>query len=152
MKKVFYSIFLLILFVSLTKAGDGKKYGKEISLKNKTKISDILSNPAKYEGKKVLVEGTVVGVCESRGCWIELAGDKEFQKIKVKVEDGEIVFPLEAKGKKALVEGEVYAVEVEKKSDCSGTCTEDKKKNEQECEHGKQKQKVYQIKGLGAKI
>lgn len=152
MKKSLFSIFLLILFVNLASAEDGKKYGKEISLKNKTKISDILSNPEKFEGKKVLVEGTVVGVCESRGCWIELAGEKEFQKIKVKVEDGEIVFPLEAKGKKALVEGQVYAVEVESKSNCSGECSKNKDKDKQECEHGKQKQKVYQIKGIGAKI
>ncbi|PJA95591.1 MAG: hypothetical protein CO129_11020 [Ignavibacteriales bacterium CG_4_9_14_3_um_filter_34_10] len=152
MKKAFYSIFLLILFVSLIEAGNGKKYGKEISLKNKTKVSDILANPSKFEGKKVLVEGTIVGVCETRGCWIELSGDKDFQKIKVKVNDGEIVFPLEVKGKKALVEGEVYSLEVEKKSDCSGKCNDEKKKNEEECEHGKQKEKVYQIKGFGAKI
>lgn len=151
MKKILYSFFLLILFVSLIEAGSRKKYGKEISLKNKTKISDILQNPEKFEGKKVLVEGTVVGVCEERGCWIELSGEKDFQKIKVKVNDGEIVFPLEVKGKKALVEGEVYALEL-KKSDCNGNCSEEKKKKEKECEHGKQTQKVYQIKGIGAKI
>jgi len=131
---------------------DSKKYGKELSLKEKTSISEILENPEEFVGKKVLVEGNVVGVCEKRGCWIDLSGDKEFEKIKIKVNDGEIVFPLEVKGKKALVEGEVYSLEVEKKSDCSGKCNDEKKKNEEECEHGKQKEKVYQIKGFGAKI
>jgi len=152
MKKISYALLIFAITATIIFAGDGKKYGKEISLKNKTKIGDILSNPAKYDGKKVLVEGTVVGVCESRGCWIELSGEKDFQKIKVKVNDGEIVFPLEAKGKKALVEGEVYSVEVEKKSDCSGTCGEKDKSKEDECQHTKKTEKVYQIKGFGAKI
>lgn len=152
MKKTVLAYFVLFLSATILFAGGEKKYGKEITLKNKTKINDILTNPSKYEGKKVLVEGTVVGVCETRGCWIELAGEKDFQKIKVKVNDGEIVFPLEAKGKKALVEGEVYAVEMEKKSDCSGNCSDEKNKKEGECEHSKKTEKVYQIKGIGAKI
>ena len=151
MKKAFYSIFLLILFVSLIEAGNGKKYGKEISLKNKTKVSDILANPSKFEGKKVLVEGTIVGVCETRGCWIELSGDKDFQKIKVKVNDGEIVFPMEAKGKKALVEGEVYSMVVQG-DDCGGDCDKKEKKEDSKCEHEKTNKKVYMIKGLGAVI
>mgnify|MGYP005839671697 CR=1 FL=1 len=151
MKKSLVAFFIFIVSVSIIFAGDGKKYGKGITLKEKTKISDILENPSKYEGKKVLVEGTVVGVCQTRGCWIELAGEKDFQKIKVKVNDGEIVFPLEAKGRKALVEGEVYSVEMEKKGECKGNCSDENKKNEEECQHSKT-EKVYQIKGIGAKI
>ena len=53
------------------------------------------------------VEGTIVEVCEERGCWIRIASDKESQSIRFKVEDGVITFPLEAKGKLALAEGVV---------------------------------------------
>ncbi len=80
-------------------------YGKELTLKSATKISDILANPRKFDGKKVLVEGTVLDVCTHQGCWIMVAGDKENESIRFKVEDGVIVFPVEAKGKKARVEG-----------------------------------------------
>jgi hypothetical protein len=143
-------------------AADGTKYGKNIQTKEKTKISEILTAPEKYEGKTVLVEGTVVNVCEKRGCWIELSSDKEFETIRVKVEDGEIVFPMEAKGKKALVEGQIYSFTVENEANCSGdekTACSDKEKSEKEnkedgacCSKEETVKKVYQIKGSGAVI
>jgi hypothetical protein len=96
-------------------AGAAKKYGKALTVKGTTKISAILAEPEKYNGKKVRVEGAVVGVCEKRGCWIRLASDKEFETIQLKVEDGVIVFPMDAKGKNAVAEGvvEVRTVSVE---------------------------------------
>lgn len=147
-------IFLIISFISIY-AGDGKKYGKDISLKHKTDISKILQEPDSFVGKKVLVEGTVVGVCEKMGCWIEVAGDKPGEKIKVKVNDGEIVFPLEAKGKRALVEGEVYSFAVESKAaDCKDDCKDKHKGSEEKscCSKENKQTKVYQIKGIGAVI
>jgi hypothetical protein len=48
-------------------------------------------------------------VCKKRGCWIKLAGDKEDETIVFKVDDGVIVFPVEAKGRKAIAEGVVSA-------------------------------------------
>jgi hypothetical protein len=132
------------------------KYGDEITLKEKTSISAILENPGEYEGKKVLVEGTVVGVCEKRGCWIDLSSDKEFEQIRIKVNDGEIVFPMEAKGKKALVEGEVFAYTYETDAECSGSCqhkAEEGKEQKENCEHHEKVSKtIYMIKGLGAEI
>jgi hypothetical protein len=84
-----------------------KDYGKPLTLKEKTSISAILKNPHAFHGKKVQVEGTIVEVCEERGCWIRIASDKEFESIRFKVEDGVITFPLDAKGKLALAEGVV---------------------------------------------
>ncbi len=142
-----YKVLSIVLFLTVMNfASDGKKYGKEITLKEKTKISDILKNPAAFEGKKVLVEGTIIGVCEKRGCWIRLAGDKDFESIRVKVRDGEIVFPLEAKGKKAVVEGEIYSF-VTKAKKKNGT-----KKDDKECEIEGAQKRIYQIKGIGAII
>jgi hypothetical protein len=114
MKRIIVLVALFTFFTSFSFAGDGKKYGKDITLKNTTKISEILAKPEEYVGKKVLVEGMVVDVCDKRGCWMELASDKEYQKIKIKVKDGEIVFPVEDKGKTALVEGEVYEIKLSK--------------------------------------
>lgn len=145
-------IFLLLLISSIViYAGEGKKYGKELSLKETTKITDILKSPESFEGKRVLVEGTVVGVCEKMGCWIEVAGENPGEKIKVKVKDGEIVFPLEAKGKKALVEGEVYSYVAEmKEAECKDKPKDGKEKSC--CSSDKKEKKIYQIKGIGAVI
>lgn len=149
-------LFVLTVFMSVNLlAEDVKKYGKEITSTKKVKVSEILENPKNYEGKKVLIEGTILNVCAKRGCWIELASDKEFETIRVKVKDGEIVFPMELKGKTALVEGEFYSFEVELDAECAGKeCGDHKKEGEEEgCEHGeKQVKTIYQIKGLGAEI
>jgi len=153
MKKSLLIVFALVFSFTVSFAGGGNKYGKELSLKEKTKISAILENPKEFLGKKVQVEGNVVGVCEKRGCWIELASDKPFQKIKVKVKDGEIVFPLEEKGKSAVVEGQVYEIKMTKEQALAAAENEAK-------EHGKTFDPAsvtgpvtyYQIKGLGAVI
>jgi hypothetical protein len=103
----FYSVVVLLAVVSCAIAGTPKKYGKAITLKEPTRVSAILAEPEKYNGKKVLVEGPVVDVCAKRGCWIRLGSDKEFESIQFKVEDGVMVFPLDAKGKSARAEGVV---------------------------------------------
>ncbi len=73
---------LKLLFISFISANivfavidDRDKYGKDITLKEKTSISDILSNPEDYLDKTVLVEGEVLDVCSMMGCWIELKSD-----------------------------------------------------------------------------
>jgi hypothetical protein len=88
----------------------GTVYGEELTLTDTTLVSAILASPTDYIGERVLVAGTVVEVCEMRGCWVELGSDKEFEKIRVKVEDGVIVFPMSARGHRAVVEGIVEEV------------------------------------------
>lgn len=143
-------IILLALFVALNINAEDKTFGKDLTLTEKTAVETILEKPADFDGQKVLIEGTIVDVCEMRGCWIDIAAGEGYEKIRVKVDDGVIVFPMEAKGKKAVVEGEVYAVTPA--HECSGDCAEKEGKEEgHECEHG-ETAKVYQIKGEGAVI
>lgn len=141
---------LLIIAVVFVQAQD-KKFGKDLTLTDKTDVKALIEKPAEFDGKKVLVEGTIVDVCESRGCWIDIAAAEGYDKIRVKVDDGVIVFPMEAKGKTALVEGEVYAVTPANScaEDCSGA--EKEKEGEHKCAH-EEVVKVYQIKGEGAVI
>ena len=106
-----FTILVVTIFISGFSIAQ-EKLGTEITLLEKTKISDIVSNPVEYVDKKVLIEGEVLAVCQHMGCWMEVANE-EGQKIKVKVKDGEIVFPKEAVGKTALVEGEVYKIEMD---------------------------------------
>ena len=108
-------ILLIILLAMLTPSTAlAKTFGQGISLSDKTAISSIIDNPGAYVGKKVKVSGLVVDVCSRRGCWIYLAGDREYEKIRIKVTDGEIVFPMEARGKEAVVEGVVESMELTK--------------------------------------
>jgi len=150
---IFVCLFIFTISSLAAFAGDGKQYGKKLTLKKTTKVSEVLANPEKFVGKKVLIKGTIVDVCKKRGCWMDISSDKEFEKIKVKVEDGVIVFPLTAKGKTATVEGEVYAI-TSAVEECSNEEEHSGEEHGEECEHSKTKSEktIYQIKGLGAVI
>ena len=95
---------LLLLFVANASA---ESYGRGLSLNKATPLSSIMADPDTYVGKTVQIRGLIVDVCERRGCWLYISGDQPFEKIRVKVVDGKIVFPLEARGKQATVEGVV---------------------------------------------
>jgi hypothetical protein len=104
-------------------AGDeklaGKVYGAGVSAGDTVLVSDLLAHAEKYVGATVRVEGPVVGCCAKRGCWIEVASNKEFEKILVKVEDGEIVFPMALIGETVRVEGTFEGVPMDYEHACA---------------------------------
>jgi len=113
MRKIYITgLFLLVLNVMFSMAAEEIKFGETIALKKSLKITKILANPGDYLNKVIRVEGTIVGVCAHMGCWMEIAGDKPFTKIRVKVKDGDMVFPLTAKGNHAVIEGELVALDM----------------------------------------
>lgn len=106
MRKRFESIVTAVLLVTiLAFAGDGKKYGKELTLKEKTPLADILKNPEKFDGKRVLVEGVISEVCQMMGCWIRISDKTVEEPVLFKVDDGVIEFPKDAQGKTVRAEG-----------------------------------------------
>jgi hypothetical protein len=146
-------VVILFLFISVAAYSQTDKYGRDISLTEKTNISEILAQPEEYVGKTVLVEGEVLDVCSMAGCWMELKSDAENQKVKIKVKDGDIVFPVEAKGKTALVEGTVYKIELTKEEATEyyeHVATEQGTEFDASTVTGPLT--LYQIKGLGAVI
>ncbi|MDD5302763.1 MAG: DUF4920 domain-containing protein [Elusimicrobia bacterium] len=104
-KIVLFAALCLASFPAAADAAKSVKYGKGVQAGAILKISDLQARIGELEGKTVRVEGPVVGVCAKRGCWIKIAGDKEFSDIRFKVNDGEIVFPMSVQGKYAVVEG-----------------------------------------------
>ena len=107
MRRVVMIAAVLLACASMVLAAGVKKYGKDLTLKETTKISAIYATPDSFNGKRVKVQGPIVEVCEMKGCWIAIASDQEFQTIRFKVDDGVIVFPMTAKGLTATVEGVV---------------------------------------------
>ncbi|MFN8668097.1 MAG: DUF4920 domain-containing protein [Gemmatimonadaceae bacterium] len=101
---------LALAFSAITAAtafAQSKDYGKALTLRDVTPISSILKDPKAYEGKRVLVEGLIIEVCEERGCWIRIASDKAFESLRFKVDDGVMTFPQEARGRTVQAEGVV---------------------------------------------
>jgi Domain of unknown function (DUF4920) len=105
-------LFCLALLVpaSLLAASPARQLGESLSLPNVTPIAKILATPAEFEGKRVQVQGKITSVCKMKGCWL-LVADTEGREIRVKVEDdGPIVFPQDAPGGTATVEGTVKRI------------------------------------------
>lgn len=105
-RKITIGLIVLLLF-SVHAYAKTSTYGKGIHLQEETKVSDLLDKPEMFLGKRVKISGMVVEVCATRGCWIYISGDRPYEKIQVKVTDGEIVFPMSASGRQAVVEGVV---------------------------------------------
>lgn len=109
MKRVFPVLALTLLVLAPVLRAEETKYGAGVTLDETLKISSLLADPDRYVGKKVRVEGTVTEVCQMAGCWMELEESAQ-AKIRIKVDDGVIVFPATAPGKKAVAEGVVESI------------------------------------------
>ena len=105
MKLLFNFLIICVLISPVMGIAKPLQLGEPLSLEKVTAVSEINNNPDKYLGQRVLIEGLIIDVCAKRGCWLDISSDVPFEKIQVKVVDGEIVFPMEAKGKIARVEG-----------------------------------------------
>ena len=70
-------------------------------------VEHLLAQPQNYLDKVVTVSGTVDSVCSKQGCWMKFSADSDKGLFRIKVRDGEMVFPLSAKGKTAYASGTV---------------------------------------------
>jgi hypothetical protein len=122
-------------------------FGTAPTVSEATPIPQLLAKPADFEGKTVRVEGVVTGVCTMMGCWMALAPEDapKGTAILIKVDDGVIVFPTSARGKRATAQGVVERV---------GTHAEAQEAAREHAEqegHGKTGQPArWQIKATGA--
>lgn len=86
-------------------------YGNDLSLTEAMTIEDILGNAESIEGQRVQVVATIKESCPKRGCWVNL--EQDGKEMKVKVEDGFIVFPKSSVGKTGIFEGIVERMEMD---------------------------------------
>lgn len=108
MRRVLCLGLILVAAAAFVRAGES--YGSGVKVAETTPIATILADPDAYVGKTVRIEGKVLDVCPMKGCWMELAGEGGKQALRVKVDDGVIVFPVTAKGRLAVAEGTIEAI------------------------------------------
>lgn len=113
MKRTIF-VFLLFVIMMASVQAIAKTYGKGVHVQDVTTVSAILDTPDAFIGKTVRIEGMILEVCAKRGCWVYVSGDRQGEKIQVKVTDGEIVFPMSASGRMAVVEGVVEELKLSK--------------------------------------
>ena len=97
-------IILIILGISGctgNSSNNSEKYGVDITEKGVVNTKDILTNPDKYLGQTLRLEGKIVRECPS-GCWFYL--EDETGTIYVDINPSGLSIPPKV-GKKVVVEG-----------------------------------------------
>jgi hypothetical protein len=101
----------------------------------------------------VQVRGKVTEVCEMAGCWMSLVDPAGNSSIRVKVNDGEIVFPKTAIGKIALAEGPLKQLNLTREQMVARAKHEAEEQGRKfNPESVKSGGTIYQIQGTGAVI
>ncbi|MGJ5813554.1 DUF4920 domain-containing protein [Paludibaculum fermentans] len=142
----------LLIAAALCFAAESK-LGKPLTLTTQTAIADINAKPAEFVGKTVQVKGKISEVCQSMGCWMQLVDPATKAAVKIKVKDGEIVFPKDSVGKIAVAEGKLSKIEMTKEqaiAQAKHEAEENKKKFDPASVKGPVT--IYQIQGTGAVI
>jgi hypothetical protein len=108
------TLLLTCLLATPIAAAEDKPFGTGVTLDTATPIVDVIAKPADFAGKTIRVEGVVTAVCQHMGCWMTLApagatGEKP-ATLRLKVDDGVIVFPVSAKGRTAVAQGVIEKV------------------------------------------
>lgn len=132
----------VLALVAPLSAGE-TRLGAGVSLKDTTAIKALVEQPASYVGKTLRVDGIATAVCTHMGCWMAVAaeGDEQGPTVRLKVDDGVIVFPVTAKGRKVSAEGVFEAV---------GASPEAKEAAGEHATHDAQASQTYQLKATGA--
>jgi len=81
------------------------KFGAAIHETKSTPLTAIVQDPSKFSDKTVRTEGLVTAVCQSKGCWMQLAD--ETGVAHVKFAGYGFFVPKDASGHRAVIEGKI---------------------------------------------
>jgi len=144
---------IVLMLVTMPLIAEELKLGKPINVTPVTAISELLAKPEAYVDKTVLIEGTIAEVCQNMGCWINVKDTRTGEILQIKVNDGDIVFPKEAVGKKAVAQG-TFTKQVMTRDRLIASLKHEAEESGKKFDPStvKEGKTVYQIKGSGAVI
>jgi hypothetical protein len=109
MKKI--GIFALALALSSvsTLSFAGQNFGPKFDTSQSVTVQQVLAKPAEFLAKPFTVKGKIDAVCQKKGCWMQFETAADQPTFRLKVKDGDMVFPVSAKGKNAYAHGSLKA-------------------------------------------
>ena len=150
-RRILYVV--LVFWTSLSSADGYQLYGFNVSESSEVRIGQLMKNPHEYVDKLVKVVGLVNDVCPMKGCWIEVIENQGNDRIRFKVQDDVVVFPVEAVGQEIIAEGILRRYEMSKEQATHWLAHLAKEKNEAfDASTVTGPMDFYQIEGKGAKI
>ena len=106
---------LIITALTLAAAGAfaAESFGDADAEARSVALLDLLQDPEAYLGETIRIEGRIDGVCPKMGCWLDIAEPDGERTIRFKVQDGQMVFPVELAGRDVEAVGVVQKIELE---------------------------------------
>ncbi|MDP4530026.1 DUF4920 domain-containing protein [Alkalimonas delamerensis] len=104
MNKIIILLAAASCLVSVAQA-EPVQFGGEVQQEKLVALSSILAAPEQYLAQEVTVKGTIAAVCEKMHCWMRFETAEQQPAFRIKVRDGDMVFPLSARGKTAYATG-----------------------------------------------
>lgn len=146
------SLFAVVL-LSVSVFAAVLNLGKPLTVKEPMSVQKLMAAKEQYLGKTVQVKGTVTDVCRRMGCWMELVESSTGVRVKIKVEDGVIVFPKDSVGKTAIAEGVFSKLEMTRE-EAVAQAQHEAEANKRKFDPATIKGPVtfYQIQGTGAVV
>ena len=84
-------------------------FGADIGIENAQEVGHAVSQMTEGDTLQVSLVGTIHEVCQSKGCWMTLEDEEGENSVFIKFKDYAFFVPLEAGGKKAIVQGKLYS-------------------------------------------
>ena len=86
----------------------GDYIGEKIEEINPIKLDQLVAQLATTDTVKTQLVGQVEGVCQVKGCWMNLVQEDSDESIFVKFKDYGFFMPLDIAGKEVVVNGKAY--------------------------------------------
>ena len=145
-------LFVICALSATALFASDQKLGQPLTEKESLTLTALYAKPDPLVGKIVQVKAKVTEVCQAMGCWMSLS-DTEGHTLRIKVDDGVIVFPKDSVGKMAIAEGKLEKQEMTRDQAVAAAKEEaeetGRKFNPESIKSGKT---VYQLAGTGAVI
>jgi len=94
----------------------------------KVSLKTLISDVERYQDKKVVIEGSILRVCQGRGCWVEVSDGTT--KLIAKSIAHDVLLPMDCAGDDVQVMGRL-------RIDPKSTCGSDHAHEKSQEEHGK---------------
>lgn len=95
-----------------SKSSDGKSFGEKVDAKNALSYDEVIPKLKALKGteklENVKISGSVEGVCQAKGCWMNIASQKGEPSMFVKFKDYAFFMPKDLVGKKVVMTGYAF--------------------------------------------
>jgi len=104
---------LLLLSLSACHSAEplppGVRVGSDVQAQPSVPLATVAARPQEFLERTLLVEATVLAVCQKKGCWMQVEDGGRTALVRWESGcGGAFAFPPDAVGKRVLIQGSVY--------------------------------------------